>query len=225
MADSVRTGQPAFEQIYGQPFFGYLDTHPRLAQIFNDVMTSSSDQDEVDAIVSSHDFGRYHKIVDVGDGRGAILASILHRHPDVFGVLQDSRQVIDNTEPVFDELVAANRATKMASDFFQSLPTGGDAYALKLIVHDWDDNAAVTILRNCRQAMAAGASVLLVELIRPPGKQTAAVSQFDLTMLVFLHGHERSESEYVELLERADLQLVHTTPTRLQFSVLEAIAR
>ncbi|HEX5729491.1 methyltransferase [Microbacterium sp.] len=225
LADSVRTGQPAFERIYGQPFFGYLDAHPRLAEIFNDVMTSSNDQDEVDAIVSGHDFGRYRKVVDVGGGRGAILASILHRHPDVFGVLHDSPQVIDNTEPVFDELVAANRATKMPSDFFKSVPSGGDAYVLKYILHDWDDAAAVKILTNCRQAMAAGASVLLVELIRPPGKQTEAVSQLDLTMLVFLHGRERSEAEYAELLDRADLQLVRTTQTAFRYSILEAIAR
>jgi len=224
LAQTVRSGEPGFEHVFGEPFFDYLGHNAQLAEVFNDVMTESSENDDADAIVDSHDFGRYHQVVDVGGGRGALLGSILNRHAHVSGVLYDISDVIGTTEDSFNGFVRAGRANKIAGNFFESVPSGGDAYVLKFIVHDWDDAAATKILKNCREAMNDGASVLLVEVIRPPDRLSPEVSFLDLTMMLFLHGRERTEAEYSRLLSNAGLRLLKTTATASGYSILQARA-
>ncbi|MDQ4075618.1 MAG: helix-turn-helix domain-containing protein [Chloroflexota bacterium] len=219
---SVRTGQPAFEHLYGKSWFDYLDEQPELAKIFNDVMTSGTTADAA-AIVAAHDFSAYHKIVDVGGGHGALLALILDRNPQASGVLFDAPQVIASARGALDDYLAQGRAEKVAGNFFEAVPQGGDAYVLKFIVHDWDDDRAVTILENCRQAMAENGRVLLVEMIIPPGNVPSPAKFLDLTMLLYLHSRERTEDEYRDLLRQAGLRLVKATPTASPFSIIEAV--
>ncbi len=219
---SVRTGKPAFEHVYGKAWFDYLDEQPELAKIFNDLMTGAT-TDEGAAIVAAHDFSPYQRIVDVGGGHGALLALILDRNPQVTGVLFDAPQVIASAHGALDEHVAQGRAEKTAGNFFEAVPQGGDAYVLKYIVHDWDDERAVTILTNCRQAMAEDGRVLLVEMSIPSGNVPSRGKWIDLTMLLFLHSRERTEDEYRDVLQQAGLHLVKITPTASPFSIIEAV--
>jgi len=220
---SVRTGRSAFEHVYGRPFFEYLPEDPALAKIFNDVMTVNS-ADEGPAIVDGYDFSRFRKIVDVGGGHGGLLALILDRCPQAVGVLFDSPDVVASVSRNLDPLVAAGRMEKVEGDFFKAVPPDGDAYVLKFIVHDWDDEQAVSILKNCRVAMAPDGTVLIIEMVVEEGDAGSAAKELDITMLLFTRGRERTEKEYGELLHRAGLRLVRGLRTRSPFSVIEAVA-
>src|SRR5829696_3409780 len=218
---SVRTGQPAFDHVYGKPFFDYLAEQPAFAKIFNDVMTSDS-SDGGAAIAAAHDFSRYRRIVDVGGGHGALLAAVLDRYPGPFGLLFDLPDVVETAHGAIDKHIAARRIEKVAGDFSEAVPAGADAYLLKWIVHDWDDEAAVRILTNCRTAMAPAGKVLLVEVVIPKDTVGPDATRLDTTMLVFTGSRERTEGEYRELLHRAGLTLVKIAPTASPFSILEA---
>ena len=219
---SVRTGQPAFEQEYGTAWFDYLDDQPGLATIFNDLMTENTRGDSA-AIVAAHDFTGYRTIVDVGGGHGALLATILAQCPAATGILFDAPQVITSAAGPLDRYVTEGRASMVAGNFFESVPPDGDAYILKFIVHDWDDAHAITLLRNCRQAMTDGGRVLLVEMVVPPGNVPSPAKWLDLTMLLYFHSRERTEAEYRAVLGHAGLDLVSVTPTASRFSILEAV--
>jgi hypothetical protein len=218
---SVRTGQPAFNHVYGKPFFDYLAEDPTFAKIFNDVMTSAS-TDEGAAIAAAHDFSGYRRILDVGGGHGALLAAVLDRYPDPVGLLFDLPDVVETAHGAIDRHIAAGRVVKVAGDFSEAVPAGADAYLLKWIIHDWDDEAAVRILTNCRTALGPAGRVLIVEVVIPQGTAGSGATRLDTTMLVFTGSRERTEGEYQDLLHRAGLTLVKTTPTASQFSILEA---
>jgi hypothetical protein len=221
LAYSVRTGRPAFDHVYGKPFFDYLAEDPAFAKIFNDVMTSDS-SDEGASIAAAHDFSGYRRIVDVGGGHGALLAAIVDRYPGPLGLLFDLPDVVDTARGAIDRHIAAGRVEKVAGDFSEAVPDAGDAYLLKWIVHDWDDEAAIRILTNCGTAMAPAGKVLLVEVVIPQGTAGSDATRLDTTMLVFTGSRERTEGEYRELLHRAGLTLVKIAPTASPFSILEA---
>lgn len=223
LSHSVRTGQTAFDYTFGRPFFDHLADDSEFAQVFNDAMTTST-VDEGPDIVAAHDFSHYGTVIDVGGGHGALLAVILDRYPDVAGVLFDAPDVVAGAGGAIDRHVAAGRATRVGGSFFEDVPSGGDAYLLKYIVHDWDDEQALSILTNCRAAMAPNGRVLIVEMVVPAGNAEAEVKHLDVTMLVFTGGRERTEREYGDLLARAGLRLLRTTPTESPFSILEAVA-
>jgi O-methyltransferase domain len=221
LAYSVRTGEPAFVHVYGKPFFDYLAEQPAFAQIFNDVMTSASSDDGT-AIAAAHDFSGYRRIVDVGGGHGALLAAVLDRHPVALGVLFDLLEVVESAHGTIDRHIAAGRDVKVAGDFSEAVPPGGDAYMLKWIIHDWDDEAAIRILTNCRTAMGPAGKLLLVEVVIPEGTADSDATRLDTAMLVFTGSRERTEGEYRDLLQRAGLTLLKTTSTASPFSILEA---
>jgi O-methyltransferase domain len=223
LAHSVRTGESAFAHLHGKPFFSHLGEQPEFARLFNDVMTRASEADDIRSIVDSYDFGRFHKVVDVGGGHGSLLKLMLDRYPNLTGVLYDIPEVVAGTHESFDQLVTRGRARKIGGDFFESVPHGGDAYVLKFIVHDWDDDSATRILHNCRDAMREHAKVLIIEIVLPSGNTSPDASFLDLTMLLFTSGRERTEAEYAELLRRAGLQLTGVTRTGSTFSVIEAV--
>jgi hypothetical protein len=184
-------------------------------------MTSAS-SDEGAAIAAAYDFSGYRRIVDVGGGHGALLAAILDRYPDPSGVLFDLPDVVETAHGAINRHIAAGRVETVAGDFSQAVPDGGDAYLLKWIIHDWDDAAAIRILTNCRTAMAPAGKVLLVEAVIPEDTAGSDATRLDTTMLVFTGSRERTEEEYQDLLHRAGLTLIKTTPTASPFSILEA---
>ena len=218
---SVRTGKPAFEHIFGKGWFDYLDEQPEMARIFNNLMSGGSTSDAA-AIVEAHDFSVYRKIVDIGGGHGALLAHILEQNPQSSGVLFDAPSVIVGATGAIDTQVNQGRAERVAGNFFEAVPNGGDAYVLKYIIHDWNDERAIMILKNCRQAMAENGRVLLVEMVIPAGNAPSPGKFLDLEMLLYFYSRERTEAEYRDLLQQAELELITITPTASPFSILEA---
>jgi hypothetical protein len=217
---SVRTGRPAFEHVFGKSWFDYLDEQPEMARIFNKLMTDGSTSDAA-AIIEAYDFSVYRKIVDIGGGHGALLARILEQATQSSGVLFDAPSVIAGATAI-DTQVNQGRAEKVAGSFFEAVPNGGDAYVLKYIIHDWDDERAIVILKNCRQAMAENGRVLLVEMVIPAGNAPSPGKFLDLEMLLYFYSRERTEAEYRDLLQQAGLELITITPTASPFSIIEA---
>jgi hypothetical protein len=210
---SVRTGENAFRSLHGVDVWEYRAERPEEASIFDAAMTGLSRRVNA-AVAAAHDFGRYGVIVDVGGGRGALLASILARHPGVRGVLFDQPAVVAGADADADgfEIVGGS--------FFESVPEGGDAYLLKSVLHDWEDEPAIRILRACRRAARAGTALLVIE------RQFAlpATKLSDLNMLVGPGGRERTAGEYDALLATAGFELLGETPTAAGVSVFEARA-
>ncbi len=218
---TVRTGEPAWNRVHGAPFFDYLGEHPEDAKIFDRAMTSLSSW-EVEAVLEAFDFGGIGTLVDIGGGEGRFLASILTATPVSRGVVFDQPDTIAAAESFLAREGLSARCEAVAGDFFESVPAGGDAYLLKYIVHDWDDEAAVKILANCRRAMTADARILLVETVVPGPEQPHYAKLQDLEMLVLLGSRERTVDDYQALFERAGLALTRVIPTTGYLSIVEA---
>jgi hypothetical protein len=202
--EAVRTGQPSFEHAYGAPFFDYMATHPDDAAVFNAAMSSSPDY--LAAIVEAYDFSRFQQIVDVGGGHGLLLARILSANPRLRGVLYDLPNVVSGASAVQQPPIS-RRCEIVGGDFFQSVPAGADAYVFKGVIHDWNDEAALTILTNCRRAIHEEGRLLLLEAVLTPST-AAGTALMDLLMMVLTSGRERTESEFQTLLQQSNFSIV-----------------
>ena len=221
---SVRTGQPAFDHVHGEPLFTYLDHTADAAAIFNDHQTNMTRQDAA-AVVSAYGFRECTRVVDVGGGHGTLTAAILKACPWTTALLFDQPAVIEGAKQRLRAEGVTGRATCIAGDFFDSIPQDGDVYVLKDIVHDWEDDRATVILQNCRRAMAnraAGAKLLVVEKIIPSGNEPFPGKLTDITMLLITGGRERTAKEYEALLCEAGFALTRIVPTSSPASVIEA---
>ena len=223
---SVRTGEPAFDQIFGMSNFAYWE-HDAEAGAIHDAFFTAGSRTRDAAILSSYDFSGFGPVVDVAGSQGALLAALLAAHAGMRGVLFDLPHVVAGAGPVFAAAGVADRATDVGGDFFSALPPGGDAYLLMQILHDWDDARARAILRSCRAAMGAGAVLLVIDRVLPeqleptPALRQAAL--VDLQMLVLTPGgRERTEAEFRRLLADAGFALRRIIPTPSAVSILEA---
>jgi hypothetical protein len=221
---SVRTGQPAFEHAYGTGIFQYMANQPEAAALFDAALTGRSAQDN-QAVVAAYDFSVFRTVVDIGGGRGSLLATILLANPDVRGVLFEQAHVIPGARQYLDAAGLGPRCELVAGDFFESVVAGGDAYVLKWILHDWDDERARRILERWRQGMPATGRLLVVETVIPPGNDPSSGKLTDLAMLVWTGGKERTETEFRALLAAAGFELTRVIPTRSSLSVVEAVPR
>jgi hypothetical protein len=215
--ESVRTGHPAFPRVHGEPIFSYLRDHAEDAAVFNAATFSTAVTDTRETLMSAvaglHDFGQYRTVVDVGGGHGYMLGTILAAYPDLRGVLFDLPHVVAGAEPVLRELMVADRCARVGGSFFEAVPIGGDAYLLSSIIHDWDDEKAVAILRACRSAMADNSTLLMVEhILSDSPRPDPLVKLLDLEMLVVTEqGRQRTRSQLSGLLEQAGLRLTGIT--------------
>lgn len=221
---SVQTGRPAFEQVHGAEFFTFLSRNPAAAAVFDAAMTSRSAQENA-AIAAVYDFSGLGTIIDVGGGYGSLLAAILSANPGLRGVLFDRPQAVTEARRQLEAAALGRRCEMVAGDFFVSVPAGGDAYILKRVIHDWDDERAGAILRNCHRAMPEHGRLLVIELVLPPGNDPSLGKLFDLLMLVDLGGRERTEADYRTLLAGAGFELTAVTPTPSLVSVVEGVRR
>lgn len=204
LAEAVQTGQPSFERISGAPFFEYLAAHPDDAAVFNAAMSSSPDH--VAAIVGAYDFSKFERIVDVGGGHGLLLAGILSVNPRLRGVLYDLPGVVAGSSALRQEPIS-RRCEIIGGDFFREVPAEADAYILKGIIHDWNDEAALKILKNCRRAIRPDGTFLLAEAVLTPSTEPAT-ALMDMLMMVLTSGRERTESEFRSLLQEAGFSMV-----------------
>jgi hypothetical protein len=218
---SVMTGQPAAEKAVGMPVFDYFQHDPELWEVFNNAMTAFS-QFIVPAAISAYDFSGIETLVDVAGGHGQVLTSILERYPSTKGVLFDLEHVIAGAVPRLRAAGLADRVTTQAGNFFESVPGGGDAYIMKHIIHDWDDERALLILRKIKAVMKPGGRVILIESVIAPGNAPDFGKLIDLEMLLMPGGRERTEEEFRALFARAGFDLKRVIPTASPLSVLEA---
>jgi SAM-dependent methyltransferase len=172
-----------------------------------------------------YDFSSLRRVVDIGGGTGAFLGHLLRRNPGLVGTLHDQEHVVAGARAVMAGLGVADRCEIVAGDFFDAVPTGADAYLLKNVLHDWDDERATDILRVCRRAMAPGARLLVMELLLSPRPGPAGLGTLsDIHMLAVDGGRERDEAGYRALLGRADLRWVRTVALAREISLIEARA-
>ena len=219
---SVRTGEPAFEHTFGTSLFDYLSGNPEAAQVFDTAMTSSGALQNR-AVVSAYDFSA-GTIVDVGGGEGALLAAILARNPDARGVLFDLPHAAEGAAGLLAAAGLAQRCEVVPGSFFEQVPTGGDVYILKRIIHDWNDERSREILARCRTAIPETGRLLLIEHVLAPGNAPSWAKLLDLEMLVMTSGgRERSEEEFRILLASVGFVLQRVIPTAGPICIIEAI--
>lgn len=220
---SVQTGNSAFEKVYGVDIFNYLQQHPQAANTFEQAMTDLSIYD-LQAVSSAYNFTEFNKIVDVGGGRGSLLVGILQQYSHLQGILFDEPYVVQQAESFLIKEQVRDRCELKGGNFFESIPTGGDVYLLKHIIHDWGDRQALTILQKCYQAMNADSKLLVIDRVISPGNEPFGGKLMDLNMLAISSGgKERTETEFEQLLAAAKFQLKQIIPTAVDVSVIEAV--
>ena len=221
---SVRTGEIAFDHLFGMNVWQYRAQHPEEGRIFDEAMASFSSVVHA-AILQSYDFSPIGTLVDVGGGDGGLMTAILKAYPRLRGMLVDLPHVITGAQHRIAAEGLRERCQVIPGDFFTSVPSGGEAYLLKWVIHDWDQERSLTILKNCHRAMPATGKLLLVEAVIPAGDSPSFHKFMDLNMLVMTGGRERTEAEYRGLLDAAGFSLRNIIPTQSEMSVLEAVRR
>lgn len=221
LTNAIRTGQNSFRMLHGRNVFEWRAEHPEESAIFDEAMMSLTASSNA-ALLEAYDFGRFGTIADVGGGNGTLLASILEAHPGIRGILFDQAHVVSGAEPVLRAAGVLDRCEVVAGSFFQAVPEGADAYVLKSIIHDWEDEESVAILSACRRAMSPRSLVLLVERDLGAPNENSAAKLSDLNMLVMPGGRERSYEEYADLFEQAGLRHAGTTVAANGYAVIEA---
>ena len=220
---TIRTGQPAAERYYGQPFFAWLSQQPEQASRFTAAMANLTGGFKTAAIAALPLDGT-GTIVDVGGADGTVLAAILAAHPQMRGVLFDLPHVITGAPGILARYGVGSRAECVGGDFLESVPPGGDAYLASLVLHDWPGEQARRILENIAAAGGSGARLLLIEFVMPPGDAPHLAKISDLNMLAMMGGQERTEAEWREFLTVCGYAGITIRPTGTPFSVIEATA-
>ena len=220
LMQSIKTGEIAFDHFFGMDIWKYFSQNPEDAAVFNDSMSGMTAAVN-EAITSQYDFSRFARIVDIGGGHGGLITSILKKNSNAKGVLFDAPEVIEGARPRIETAGLADRCETVSGDFFQAVPAGGEAYVMKWIIHDWDDEKATTILRNCRNQMQPNGRVIVVDAVVPEGDAPDFSKLFDLNMLVMTGGKERTAKEFEKLLAGAGFKLLRVIPTDLPVSIIE----
>jgi hypothetical protein len=221
LVGSVRTGETAFDRLYGEPLFEYLAGHPDKTAVFDAAMTSIHGR-ETRATLDAYNFAGVGVLADVGGGNGTNLAGILGRHPAMRGILFDRPHVVERAAVSLKRAGLLGRCEVVGGDFFGTIPAGADAYFLRHVLHDWDDERATAILRNVRRAMGPAARLLVVESVVPTGGGSSLAKLIDLNMMAVPGGVERTAPEYRRLFEAAGLRLTRIVPTGAGVDVIEA---
>lgn len=223
MLHSVQTGKTAWSHVHGEEVFPYLfQTNRELGEIFNRAMTSFS-ASVAPAIAAAYEMSGVEKLVDVAGGHGLLLSAFLKANPHLQGVLFDLPEVIAGANALLESEGVAERVEAATGDFFQNVPAGADAYMMKHIIHDWDDERSITILKNIHSAMNDDGKVLIVEMVVKEANEPDFSKIMDLEMLVSPGGVERTAEEYRQLLAQAGFRLTRIVPTASPYSIVEAV--
>ena len=217
---SVRSGESGFLSVHGTNPWDYRANHLHESAVFDRAMTELSRRASA-GVVAAYSFERFRRIVDVGGGNGALLAVILKATPHLLGVLFDQPHVIVGSALVLEAAGVANRCESVGGSFFQAVPTGCDVHLLKSVLHDWDDEDAVSILRTCRASIPHNGRLLAVERVVGPPNQQPAAKFADLNMMVMLGARERTEQEFSELFGAAGFAVARILPASLGYCIIE----
>jgi len=218
---SIRDGTNAFDELFGMPFFDFLENEAEACDIFDAALATGSRR-RVE-LTSLYDFSDVRTLVDVGGGGGTLLAGILEQRPDIQGKLIDRRRVLVQAEANMRRAKVLDRCELVDADFFEWVPPEADIYIMSQVLHDWDDESAVTILNVCRRSMRADSKLLIIERDGIMGSGSMQSSLSDLNVLVLLGGQERSVGDYERVLRIAKLEMQHVLHLRGGWIVLEVI--
>lgn len=221
---SIRSGESAIVHLFGKPIFEYLQDRSDLQMLFGKAMAGMARQLAA-AVSAAYDFSNAKLIVDVGGGRGDLIASLLTSNPQSKGIVFDLPHVVEGMHEAIERPDVRNRCNFVGGNFFERIPPGADLYLMSYIIHDWDDDRAVEILSRCREAMTSVSKLLLIEIVLPPAGVPSFGKLLDLEMLVIAGGQERTEREYCNLLGQAGLQLKQVIPSAAPQSIIEAVVR
>ena len=219
---AVRTGETVGEKVVGMPVFEYFPTDPELSERFNNAMTNFS-AGVAPAALQAYDFSGIGTLVDIAGGHGMILSSIVRQYPGMRGILFDLDHVLAGAAPVLEQMGVKDRIQLATGDFFKAVPSGGDAYIMKHIIHDWDDEKATLILRNIRKQLEGkpNGRLLLLEGVIQSGGEPDMMKLIDLEMLVLPGGKERTREQFAALFAGAGFELTRIVPTQSPLAVIE----
>ena len=217
---SVQTGKMAFDKLYGMPIFEFLSRNIEQAKVFDAAMVSVHGRESA-AMIDAYDFSSIGVLADIGGGNGSLLTAILKKCPATRGVLYDLPGVSERAKANLSTAGLENRCTVVGGNFFESIPEGADAYLMRHIIHDWDDEKAATILQNVHRSIKQNGRLLVVEGIIPPGNDPCFGKLLDLTMLTIPGGKERTEEEFRTLFKSCGFELTRIVATKAEISVLE----
>jgi precorrin-6B methylase 2 len=221
---SALTGESAFGHTFGQQFFEYYVTHPDDSVVFNRSMAGIGAA-ATRAVLAAYDFSRFETLMDVGGGNGALLIAILQATPGLRGIVFDQPHLAEEAQARIAAAGLTERCEFVGGDFFAAVPGGADAYIERRVIHDWNDEQSITILRHCRQAMGDTGTLLLVEEVLPGPNERAYSKLLDVNMLALTGGKERTVPEYQALLEASGFELRAVHPTPAQWHIVEAAPR
>jgi hypothetical protein len=222
---SIRTGERAFDHVYGMRNWDYYSTRPIEAAIFDGAMSAITGPVSK-AVAAAYDFSRFPVVADLGGGDGTLLTEILRRYPSIRGLLFDLPTVVERARQKLAAAGLLDRCELVAGSFLENVPRGATIYMMKTIIHDWEEPAVSTILQRCRAAIGdSGAPFLVIErvLSEKVGPEDVDDLLADLDMLANPGGQERTESEYADLLQRAGFKLERIVPTPTPFKIVEAL--
>jgi ubiquinone/menaquinone biosynthesis C-methylase UbiE len=221
---SIRTGKIAFDRVFGKPIFDYLGERPDKARIFDAAMVGIHGR-ESNAILDAYDLSAFSVVLDIGGGNGSQITEILKKHSKMKGILFDLPHVIERAKEKLHASGLLDRCHLVSGSFFDAVPEGAGAYILRHIIHDWDEDKCLTILRNCHRAMSPESKLLVIESVIPSGNGPFHGKFLDLVMLLIPGGKERTEDEYRGLFERAGFELTQIVPTGTEISIIEGKKR
>jgi hypothetical protein len=219
---SVKTGETGFEKSFGMPIFDYYALHQDEASLFSQSMVGIHGG-EPPAIAAAYDFSQFETIVDVGGATGNMLSAVLSLYLGPRGILYDLPHVVADAPAALERSGVADRVTIENGSFFERVPSGGDAYIVSHIIHDWSEDQCLTILGNIRRAMKPDGKLLIVEFVLPEDDSPHFGKIADIIMLVVPGGQERTPTEYEELLGKAGFKMTRVVPTETPVSIVEAV--
>lgn len=220
---SVRTGNPAWNHVHGEPVFDYVfKTNKELGDIFNQAMTSFS-HGEIAGVLAAYDFSGIGTMADIAGGHGHLLGAIMQKNPSMKGVLFDLGVVLAGAPEMLASYGVSDRVQLVEGDFFSEIPVVADAYMLKHIIHDWYDDNCEKILGCIRRSMPDDGRVLIVDAVIPPGNEPHPGKILDLEMLIAPGGVERTASEFETLLSNSGFRVTKIIPTHSPVSIVEAV--
>jgi hypothetical protein len=222
LAHTVRTGEPAWEQVFGQPFWDWLDADPAISASFDATMAVDAGPG---AVADGYDWTTVRRVADIGGGTGSLIAEVLRRSPQLHGTLVDLPETATRARHYLAGLGLDGRCEVVGQSFFEPLPPGADAYLLNRVIHDWDDAAASTILRRCAEAAGSTGRVLVIDSIGATGGDPAAFAEMNLRMLVLTGGRERTIDDYSALAADAGLQIAKVHDITERHVIIECLPR
>ena len=208
---AVKTGKNPFQNVFGMDLFEYYKMHPASGQAFNEGMNITT-QHDIKTILDQYDFSYAKTLVEIGGGLGQLLFAILAKYPDKNGILYDLPHVVKDAYSLRAQYQIEERCEIVGGEFFSTVPNGGDVYLLKRIIHDWDDERASKILRNCHQAMKDGKIIVFETMVQDDYDNPEGKVNDTHMMMVTPGGKERTKEEFFKLFQSAGFLLTQVTP-------------